>query len=64
MAEDIADRVRSAFDGEDVARKNIALRQAHDHIARLRAALRHIESRTSDATAAYTAREALGDHQR
>lgn len=39
---DILEALRSAFDGKDVVRKSIALQQAHDEIARLRAALRSL----------------------
>ncbi|THV13765.1 hypothetical protein [Rhizobium rhizophilum] len=36
---DILDQIRSAFDGEDTPRKNLALRKAHDEIELLRVAL-------------------------
>lgn len=36
---DILDQIRSAFDGEDIPRKNLALRKAHDEIELLRVAL-------------------------
>jgi hypothetical protein len=34
---DILDQLRAAFDGDDIPRKNIALRKAHDEIKRLHA---------------------------
>ncbi len=36
---DVLDQIRSAFDGEDTPRKNLALRKAHDEIELLRVAL-------------------------
>ena len=36
---DILERLRIVFDGNDVVAKNIALRQAHDEIERLRKTL-------------------------
>lgn len=36
---DILDQIRSAFDGEDTPKKNLALRKAHDEIELLRVAL-------------------------
>jgi hypothetical protein len=35
----ILDSIKAAFDGKSVPRKNIALRKAHDEIARLQQAL-------------------------
>lgn len=36
---DILDQIRSAFDGEDTPKKNLALRKANDEIELLRVAL-------------------------
>lgn len=33
----MSDYIRHAFDGDDVVKKNLALRKAHDEIERLRA---------------------------
>lgn len=43
---DILERLRIVFDGDNVVAKNIALRQAHDEIERLRDALTKIASQS------------------
>jgi hypothetical protein len=47
----ILDQLRAAFDGDDVPRKNVALRRAHDEISRLEAKVSELRSILNDCTA-------------
>jgi hypothetical protein len=46
---DELDNLRAAFDGDDIARKNIALRAAHDAITALRARVAELEEAVRNA---------------
>ena len=66
----MSDDIVKAFNSDDVAQKNIALRKAHDEIERLRAreaklreALREIEWSNNSAWQSDRARAALGEEK-